>query len=253
MPKHTIQASLADDISKKQLILVRNINDTHIFAQQAIKHLLKAREQYNASPDSTDKPYAVPSHKKKGIAKRNDEELREIYDRYIETDLYNTLLVAIVSQCESFIFDVLRAVLRAYPKKIGCNVKGVEENRSVDLKLVLDANDIYQVHHALIEQRLHTISYAKPADYLTFLKNIAHVKTDQETFEKYLEVKATRDIIIHNRGIANTTYIEKAGNKARAVAGEQLPMSTAYFDEAIAVIKGITVIIRHDIKEKWGA
>jgi hypothetical protein len=246
------KAKLADAVYRKQLALVRSVNDTHIFVQQALPLLRKAKKQYDASADPEDKPYAVPSHKKSAVAKRNYEELREIYDRYIDSDLYNNLLVAIVSQCESFLFDVLRLVLRAYPQKITMNIQGVEQKRAVDIEMILNASDIDEVRCNLVEQRLHSISYAKPADYLCFLNRVAQVTTDDDAFAAYIEIKATRDIIIHNGGIANAAYIEKAGPKARVAIKALLPMNAKYFDHTIAIIKRIAVIVKRDTEKHFG-
>lgn len=245
------RSTLPEQAYRMHVALVRRVNDTHIFVQQALRLLLDARKRYAASDDSDDKPYAVPSHGKSGVAKRRDDELREIYDRYIATDLYNNLLVAIVSQCESFLFDVLRLVLRTYPKKITMNIQGVELKKVVDIDMVLNATDIENVRCALIEQRLHSVSYAKPADYLQFLNAIAHITTDDDAFAQYIEIKATRDIIIHNAGIANPTYLAKAGPKARVAAEERLPMNAEYFDHCVATIKRVAGIVKRDVEEHF--
>jgi hypothetical protein len=142
-------------------------------------------------------------------------------------------------------------VLRTYPKKITMSIQGVEQKKAVDIDIVLNATDIDEVHYALIEQRLHSISYAKPADYLRYLKQVAHVTTSEDAFAAYIEIKATRDIIIHNGGIANAIYIEKAGAKARVALDAPLPMDARYFDQSIAIIKRIAGIIKRDIEKHF--
>jgi Fe-S cluster assembly scaffold protein SufB len=144
--------SLATEVYQLQLALVRHINDTHIFVQQALPLLQKAQKRYSSSEDDDDRAYVVPSHKKSGVARRTDEELKEIYERYIAADLYNNLLVAMVSRCESYLVDVLRLVLRAYPRKITMNVQGVEQKRTVDAEIVLNADDLDAVRCSMIEE-----------------------------------------------------------------------------------------------------
>lgn len=46
--------------------------------------------------------------------------------------------------------------------------------------------------------------------------------------ERIAEAKAARDVLIHNRGIANKTYREKAGNLARFHAGEKVNIPEQY-------------------------
>jgi hypothetical protein len=247
------QANLSDAVYRLQLGLVRRVNDTHIFVAQALRLLRQAQKRYETSDDPNDKPYTVPSLKKSNVAKRTDEELREIYERYIATDLYNNLVVAMVSQCESFLFDVLRLVLRAYPKKLTITTQGADIKKTIDINVVLDAVDIESVRNAIIEQRLHSVSYAKPADYLQLLHNIAQITTTDDAFADYIEIKATRDIIAHNAGIANATYKEKAGDKARATEGKPLPMNAEYFDHCVVIIKRVAGIVKRDIEKSFPA
>ena len=53
-----------------------------------------------------------------------------------------------------------------------------------------------------------------------------------QTVHRYMEVKATRDIFVHNRGIANEVYVRKAGTHARTKPGMVLPTDIQYFLES---------------------
>jgi hypothetical protein len=53
--------------------------------------------------------------------------------------------------------------------------------------------------------------------------------TDDE-IERIAEMTAARDLIIHNSGIVNKTYLDKAGTKARYAVGDQLVIERPYFD-----------------------
>lgn len=224
-------------VKKLHTALFRRANDTHIFAQQALQLLRREQERYESSKKVGLKPYTVPARKGTALASRTDRDLRDVYDRYIEKELYNNFLVALVSQCESFIFDTLRIVLRARPKKLTINCQGVDTKRTIDIDIVLNAQDIDAARNAIIEQRLHSLSYAKPADYLRCLQTIAQIDISDDAFQEYLEVKAARDVIIHNAGIINATYLAKAGDRARGDEGDELVMNTEYFEHCIRVIK----------------
>jgi hypothetical protein len=50
-------------------------------------------------------------------------------------------------------------------------------------------------------------------------------------------MKASRDIIVHNSGIANHLYIAKSGKKARARLGDRLQINRAYFEGARHTMK----------------
>jgi len=244
-------ATLPKDVYELQLGLVRQVNDMHIFVQQALPLLQKAQKRYSGSDEEDDRAYSVPSHKKSGVAYRTDEELKEIYERFIAQDLYNNLLVAMVSRCESYLFDVLRAVLRAYPGKITLNVQGVEQKRTVDAEVVLNATDLDAVRCSMIEDRIHNLSYAKAADYLRFFHQVAQINTGDEAFSRFIEIKATRDVIVHNAGRANAIYLVKCGELARAQEGKALPMGAKYFDQCVATVKRVAGIVKRDIEANF--
>lgn len=47
-----------------------------------------------------------------------------------------------------------------------------------------------------------------------------------------MEIKAPRDIYIHNRGLANDTYVRKAGIRVHVNSGMNLPADIQYFLES---------------------
>ena len=81
----------------------------HIFLKQALPLPEKAKEEYGASKHKKDRRYYVPSIRRTKFARRNDNELKNIYDRFITRSLYETFLVMGVSQFESFLADVATA------------------------------------------------------------------------------------------------------------------------------------------------
>lgn len=67
-----------------------------------------------------------------------------------------------------------------------------------------------------------------------------------ETSQHYVEVylaSATRDVVVHNRGIASLTYEEKAGPLARANAGEMLEIPEPHHRDCWQFLRKIV----HDI------
>ncbi len=52
-------------------------------------------------------------------------------------------------------------------------------------------------------------------------------------------MKATRDVLEHNAGVANAVYVAKAGPRARYKPGERVEVSDAYSRDAWKLIKKI--------------
>lgn len=49
-----------------------------------------------------------------------------------------------------------------------------------------------------------------------------------DEIERITEAKASRDVLIHNRGVASKTYVSKAGRFARYQEGEILDVPESY-------------------------
>lgn len=67
----------------------------------------------------------------------------------------------------------------------------------------------------------------------------------------YAEVKATRDLVVHNNGVANDAYVRKAGSKARAQDAELIPLDAEYFSQAIQCMKRLANTVCKQAEKKY--
>jgi len=255
--------SLAYQIYRLQLRVVRELNDVHIFVQQALPLLQAAKQHYESSGHMEDREYFVPAVRKDkknpaGVprlytkaAMRTDNELKELYDRFISRELMNNLLVATVSKFESFLFEVLYLVMTKYPKKVSLSLKGVEAPKSVPLEVLLDANDLKAALDQVIRARLHAVSYAGPKEYLEFFSKTTGVPVDDQAFPRYVELKATRDLLVHADGIVNDIYLSKADTHVRGKVGELIPIDIKYFEHALAAMKRVAGVIKRETENTF--
>lgn len=77
------------------------------------------------------------------------------------------------------------------------------------------------------------------------------VSIDIEIKNKYVEINATRDLIVHNNGIVNEFYIRKSGDRARAQPGDRINVDFEYFDESISCIKDLVISIHKQLETKF--
>lgn len=242
---------LSKQVYSLHLAFVRKINDVHIFVQQAIPLLNEARDKYEASKHEKDRRYYVPTIGRTKFARRTDQELKNIYERFIENELYENFIVTAVSLFESLLFDVLRLVIYSYPQKLTLNVQGIQVDRTVPIEVLLQSNTLESALEEVIRKRINSISYAMPKAYLEYLNNVAGITISDPVFPDYIEIKATRDVIIHNARIINEIYIQKAGDKSRGKINEKLIMDLDYFNHCIATLKRVSGIIQRDIKQNF--
>lgn len=247
------QSLLVKEISRRQRVFLRKINDVHIFVRQAIPALEEVKTDYEGSGHKGYRRYYVPDLERKKFTRRNDEDLKAIYDRFITSELYENFVITAVSQFESFLFEVLKLIIKKYPQKLTLNIRGIETNKDFPLSYLLDANDLENVLEKVIDNRLNKISYAAPKVYLQYLRQIIGVDTSAQIFSEYIEIKAGRDLLVHNSGVVNEIYLEKAGNYKRGKLGERLIFDTDYFDSSLAVLKDLSRKIKSDVETNFAA
>lgn len=135
-------------------------------------------------------------------------ELRDRYMFLAHRQLALNGLVQIVTITEATLTDVIRAVVRKHPQKLG-------SKRTVPLQMVLEAASIEDVHIKATDSYVNELAYKSPAEYAEAVERQLSVNlNDSSAFHKYIEVKATRDIHMHNGGIANDVYVRKASSHA---------------------------------------
>lgn len=141
--------------------------------------------------------------------------------RYLIEQLPEATFQQFLSIFESFLFDLLRLWLTAYPHSLA--------SKKVDVQAILDAPDKDAILRDVVTRELHERAYDRPAEWFRYLEDRARLgcPTTGE-IERIAEAKATRDVLIHNRGIANRIYVAKAGRLARYADGQRIDVSEPY-------------------------
>lgn len=89
------------------------------------------------------------------------------------------------------------------------------------MKDILSAKCLEDIYSSIIDQRIYKLFYASPADYFKYLKETIQIDLDEELIATYIEIKATRDLLVHNNGKINALYVQKSGDKARTTDFKQ--------------------------------
>jgi len=151
---------------------------------------------------------------------------------YISEFLAASTFQQFVSQFEDFFFDLLRLWLVSYP--------GSLKRKQVDLATVLDAPDKQGIVLAVVDKQLNELKYERLQSWFEYLETL--VKLGCPTagdIERLAEIKASRDILVHNQGIANKAYLAKSGSRARCNDGEKLELPEQYHRESWETIRRV--------------
>ena len=67
-----------------------------------------------------------------------------------------------------------------------------------------------------------------------------------------MEIKATRDVLVHNAGIVNETYLRKVRGKSRGQLGELIPLDKTYLDDSVTSMKRLIKHVYEGCLQKYG-
>lgn len=172
----------------------------------------------------------------------------ELIERYAHLGLNKLPIDAIfqlVTIMETLMNDILRMILVEYPSKI-------PSKKKVDIDCILSSSSIEQAKFSIIDGILNEFAYKSPRDYAAEFENYTSVKLlENPVFHKYIELKATRDIHIHNSGIANDIYLTKSGVVARVKSGQYLPVDIQYFLYSYEQCLQLNEILEKELDKIW--
>ena len=192
-------------------------------------------------------PFEIPSvDGDRIVSARRRSKIRKLLLETIDSDLYKQSLIAAVAITEGYLTKILRQVLRWYPQKLTLI------DKKIDLEVILACSSLNEMMDRIIDRHLNSIFYSSPFSYLKYIEQIVSIEIDGFLQANYAEIKATRDVLVHNYGITNEIYLRKVGNSARADNNEKLPIDSEYFDESIACMKRLISSIYQQMMEKYG-
>lgn len=249
-----MKKTLFDIIYRLHLNIVKDLNNSHIFLQKVIPIIENECNSLRGGDKLIDKTYNVPSRKSKVFINevfRSDKEVKQILELVSQSGLYENTLITNISKFESYLFNTLKEIIKRFPNKLSISVQGISNYKDVPLQIILESENIDTLMNEIIENRIIMVSYASPQNYLKYFQEVTGTDIEKDEFKDYIEIKATRDLIIHNSGIINETYITKVGNNNRGTIGKKVQIDKTYFDHSIATMKRVSGLIRKDTEKTF--
>lgn len=177
------------------------------------------------------------------------QELLDLYDHHGNVFIAMNDISFMVTIMESLFKDVTFRVIAEYPEKLPDNV-------SLPNK-VLFANNLSKqdLEYYLISDFTSGLFYDSPKNYIKQISKFISIDLTQcPKIQQYYEIKASRDILVHNGGRANETYFKKAGSFARVnQVNESLPMTLEYFFYSYEICLQIIEWLGEEFHKKWSS
>lgn len=164
-----------------------------------------------------------------------------------EQEIHNaTILMGLVSWFEGFLNDVIGEFLICFPIKL--------DNKSYKIKDIIKDGSITNTIKNIIERRVADISYQNINDM--FKDYSDYLSIDFESYKSDLvfiqEIKATRNIYIHNNGLVNSTYLDTAGAQSRtSEINTKLIINKTYIENVFALFNKFLKQFYEDIRTKY--
>jgi hypothetical protein len=151
---------------------------------------------------------------------------------YVAEQLAEATLQQFISLFENFFFELLRLWLLAYPQSLS--------GKKLDFQAVLDAPDKDAITSRVVDKEVNDVLYDRPTGWFKYLEDKVKLgcPTPDEV-DRIAEAKASRDALVHNRGIAGSAYESKAGRLARYKNGERIDITEPYHRETWELVRKI--------------
>lgn len=157
---------------------------------------------------------------------------------FVEATFQQTLSVF-----EAFVADLLELWLMAYPKSLAA--------RQLDFRAVLDAADRQEVIAGVVRAEVAGVMYKSVADWFRYLEQRVGLPVPPAgVLARLAEAKATRNVLVHNRGLVNPAYAALAGTAARQPVGERIEMPEPYRRGVWELVRGMAADISEAALQK---
>lgn len=219
------------------------LNDTFFWVRLA-------KEAVEQLPD-TKFVFEVPKAGKVGKMRtvaRNDG--KKIKKRIVSKDIYNSAFVSIVAAVEDYLTKTMTWILLCDNKRIKCTISGVNFCKEITVVDLID-KDRDTIIRNIINQRVEGLFYASPQKQLEYFDKALGIKVDDDIWGKWIEIKARRDLWIHNAGIVNQVYIDKTREYKLCDLDNEAIIDEQYFSDSVAILKTIIGRINRDIRNTY--
>jgi len=175
-----------------------------------------------------------------------ERDLVGLAQRYNSEYLLEFTFQHIVSLSETFIFDLLRLLLIDDPEH------RISGKKQFDMSTILSVPDRTSLVALIADRELNDLKYKRVTQWFERLNDIVSVSCPSEDeIGSYAEIKASRDILVHNAKVVNDTYVRKAGAKGRFQSGDQMEISGDYHRAAWLLVKKIATDVSAETMAKF--
>lgn len=160
--------------------------------------------------------------------------------------LFEMCLTRAVDRALTYVSNALHSVFRKYPAS-------AQAKEKVDITFLLEFGSISELVNALVERRVHELSYRSLNDLDDHFQANLKISLFASKAQRFRagRLVAERNLIVHNRGVVNHIFKERAPESAANV-GEQVRYSPQAALEEIGFLMNWIADLDVRLIEKFG-
>jgi|GEM_PF-2004815 len=162
---------------------------------------------------------------------RQKGKVSDILKKAMRYDIFASSIVSSVTVVESYLESVIKRLYLKHPNKLTISLtkEDKEEEKNISIKSILNATSLEDLYKEVIDKKILRIMYLSPKEYFMSIKKTFGFNLEDELVDTFIEIKATRDLIVHSGGRVNSYYINKSGVKCRVTDTKQIiPLDIDY-------------------------
>ena len=225
--------------TEKQALL----NDTFLW----VKLAKEAVEQLPDTKFDFEVPKARKPEQTRRVQRNNAQVVKK---RMLTKDIINSAFISAVAAVEDYLSKIIVDILHFDNNRIMCTISGVKFSKDVSVVDVI-TKDREQLIDQIVNERVHSLFYASPQKQLEYFEEALEIVVDQDIWEMWIEIKARRDLWVHNAGVVNQIYLEKVTGTKLFELGEEAIIDEEYFSGCIGTLKTMIGRINRDIRNAY--
>ena len=156
-------------------------------------------------------------------------------------------LLYLVAIFESYLVDIVREILLTCPDAL-------KSGRQFTAEAIIKLGEQKQIISYLAEKEVEDLLYKSFPDVVNYFDKKFNINLNASgvSVENIVEILATRNIHVHNRGIVNQRYLELVGGSTLKV-GAYKPITRKYLRDSIDSISTLVEFINTEVQRKYFA
>ncbi|MCG8828978.1 hypothetical protein G1J88_11365 [Tenacibaculum dicentrarchi] len=174
------------------------------------------------------------------------EKIRQRKVNNVDSIILEGLFTLGISSFEHSLIDTLRTLFTHIPDKLDLKTESITKDELINGEPL----------RKTIENKVNSVSYKNISEILKYFADITEIPNNlisELELNSLIELKATRNLLIHNNLKINSIYEDTAGPNSRVNESYngQLNITQDYLFESIVILKGILQKFKNELLIKY--